>query len=60
MICYAIGICCCFALRAYLIWMNKKRDHLSGGSAGGIDGGQATSAFVDKTDKEEPSFRYVF
>jgi hypothetical protein len=59
MICYGIGICACFTLRFYLIWLNEKRERLGEGDAC-RDDGDVANAFVDKTDKEEKTFRYVY
>ena len=59
MICYAIGICACATLRVYLICINKKREHLSGEGAG-HDGSGYEDASMDKTDKEQASFVYVY
>lgn len=59
MICYAVGICSCFTLRIFLIWQNKKRDRLSDQSMGEVEG-EMTTAFMDKTDKEEKTFRYAY
>ena len=59
MICYAIGICACFTLRVYLMCLNKKRERLSEADIDRDDGEVATT-FMDKTDKEERTFRYVY
>lgn len=59
MICYAIGICSCFALRIYLIWCNNTRTHLAEANVDQTDVG-FVNIFADKTDKEEMSFRYVY
>lgn len=59
MICYAIGITACATLRGYLIWVNKKRERLNGGSAG-QDESEYADASVDKTDKEQTAFVYVY
>lgn len=59
MICYAIGICSCFALRIFLVCQNKKRDRLNGEGVDGEDE-DATRSFTDKTDKEEKTFRYAY
>lgn len=59
MICYAIGICACFALRIYLIALNKRRDREAGVPQVEGEGG-STGPFEDRTDKEEGTFRYVY
>jgi len=59
MICYAIGICSSFTLRVYLIWCNKTRDCLAEANVDQTNI-EATNHLADKTDEEEPSFRYVY
>lgn len=59
MTCYAIGICACFALRIYLVALNKRRDRETGVPQVEGEGG-STGPFEDRTDKEEGSFRYVY
>lgn len=59
LICYAIGICACVVLRVYLIWVNKSRDRLHG-DINDLDEGRSANGTGDKTDKEQPTFRYVY
>jgi amino acid permease len=59
MICYAIGICACATLRVYLIWVNKKRARPNENTAG-EDTSEYADALVDKTDKEQATFVYVY
>jgi hypothetical protein len=58
-ICYGIGICACFMLRFYLIWLNGKREPLCDRDAG-RDDDDVANVFVDQTDKEEKTFRHVY
>lgn len=58
--CYSLLVVDIFALRWYLSYQNKKRDRLA------AEGNQAAHdeafvhAFEDRTDRENPNFRYVY
>lgn len=57
MICYAIGLVASAVLRFYLMWENARRDK----SADPISADGAVEATsVDKTDKQLPTFRYLY
>ncbi|ERT02742.1 uncharacterized protein SPSK_00512 [Sporothrix schenckii 1099-18] len=58
--CYSLLVIVIVGLRFYLVRQNKLRDALA--AAGNLDAAdnRYTHAFEDLTDKENPSFRYVF
>lgn len=60
MVCYAIGVLTCFALRYYLIWENRRRDRASPVSTTAVEGELGDLNLSDKTDKEIAQFRYVY
>lgn len=63
MICPSIGIVLALTFRAYLVWINRRRDRAAGGS-GPVDTTDAQTGIalnlMDKTDMEMPQFRYVY
>ncbi|CAK7221644.1 hypothetical protein SEUCBS140593_004635 [Sporothrix eucalyptigena] len=58
--CYSLLVIVIIALRFYLVHQNKSRDQLAQTGVQGAQDNQFAHAFEDLTDKENPSFRYVY
>ncbi|CAN8100739.1 unnamed protein product [Discula destructiva] len=58
--CYALLVVDLVVLRWYLVSQNKKRDRLAAEGVGEAHDEAFVHAFEDKTDKENPNFRYVY
>lgn len=57
---FCVSLLCAVALRCYMIWENRRRDHIYGRvetSEAKIDG--MRTGMHDKTDQENTDFRYV-
>ena len=59
MVCFGVGVVLCAALRIHLVLENRRRDRVAAESAGVEISGEVVAA-LDKTDKENPQFRYVY
>ena len=58
--CYSLLVIVIVALRFYLIHQNKIRDQMAQSGVQDAQNNQFSHAFEDLTDKENPSFRYVY
>lgn len=58
--CYSLLVVDIMLLRWYLITQNKKRDQLAAQGVREAQDDAFVHAFEDKTDKENPNFRYVY
>lgn len=58
--CYSLLVVDIILLRWYLMAQNKKRDRLAAEGNRDAQDEAYVHAFEDKTDKENPNFRYVY
>lgn len=58
--CYSLLVIDIILLRWYLTHQNKKRDLLAAEGVSDAHDEAFVHAFEDKTDKENPNFRYVY